>query len=459
MAGIGWRLERMMERDSLSASLGAFLTGVMVTSGPWLLTTLVLVLVRISAAQSGTLQVQTVEQVITVVYATVIVLSAPIDIVLSRYAADRVYEKRRDQIAAPLRTTVSVCLLLFTVVGAIAMRVAGFPLSLALPGTILAAIVAAQWLLLSAAGGLSSPGIIVRAFAAGAPLSIAAAYTLPYVPLFGATGYLYGYGLGQLVTLAVLLHGTMRALPDEEDEHASIGSAFREYWMLAAAAFCFHAGLWVDKAVLYFNGIDGAPIYAACAAVAWLSVVPAAAFLFVTIETTFHRRFRAYYAALHSGASLAELERLVSDLREEVDETLRGTSAVQAGVTLIAIMSAPTIVGALSLHSDYSITLAWLLLGAGLQVVAVSTTLLLYYFDFRREALLTAATQLLCNGILTLAIGGESRALGLGYALACGITCVVSLALLRRRMSGLLERTFQSQPFASEDHALELGQV
>ncbi|MBZ0232342.1 MAG: exopolysaccharide Pel transporter PelG [Deltaproteobacteria bacterium] len=449
----------MMERDSLSGSLGAFLTGVAVTSGPWLLTTLVLVLVRISAARSGTLAVQEVEQVITVVYATVIVLSAPIDIVLSRYAADRVYEKRRDQIAAPLRTTVSVCLVGFLVIGGAAMLLAGFPRELAIPGAVLASIVAAQWLLLSAAGGLSSPGIIVRAFAAGAPLSIAGAYLLSRWEVFGATGYLYGYGLGQLLTLALLLHGTMRALPEEEDEDARVGSAFREYWMLAAAAFCFHAGLWIDKVILYVTGVAGAPIYAACAAVAWLTVIPAAAFLFVTIETTFHRRFRAYYAALHAGASLRELERLVSELRAEVEETLRGTSAVQAGVTLIAVMSAPAIVGALSLHADHSITLAWLLVGAGLQVVAVSTTLLLYYFDFRREAFATAATQLVANGLLTFAVGTDSRALGLGYTAACALTCIVSLVLLRRRMEGLLGRTFQSQPFASEDGALELGHV
>src|SRR5205085_7312636 len=107
MAGIGWRLEKMMAGDSLAGTLGAFLTGVAVTSGPWLLTTLVLVIVRITAASSGTLAALKVEQVITVVYATVIVLSAPLDIVLSRYAADRVYEKRRDQIAGPLRNMMS----------------------------------------------------------------------------------------------------------------------------------------------------------------------------------------------------------------------------------------------------------------------------------------------------------------------------------------------------------------
>ena len=103
MAGIGWRLERLIDRDTLGGQLGAFLTGVAVTSGPWLLTTLVLVLMRISAVGAGVEGISDVEQVITIVYATVIVLSAPIDIVVSRYSSDRVYELRRDQIATPLR--------------------------------------------------------------------------------------------------------------------------------------------------------------------------------------------------------------------------------------------------------------------------------------------------------------------------------------------------------------------
>ena len=81
----------MLDRDSLGSSTGAFLTGVAVTSGPWLLTTLALVLVRATA--SGAAGVADAERIITVVYAVVIVLSAPIDIVLSRYASDRVYER------------------------------------------------------------------------------------------------------------------------------------------------------------------------------------------------------------------------------------------------------------------------------------------------------------------------------------------------------------------------------
>src|SRR5688500_15614106 len=125
MAGIGWRLEKLIDRDSLGSTLGAMLTGVAVTSGPWLLTTLVLVLMRISSISSGAGGAADGERVITIVYAIVIVLAAPIDIVLSRFAADRVYEGKREQIAAPLRRMVTICLLGFTAVGAIAMVVGG----------------------------------------------------------------------------------------------------------------------------------------------------------------------------------------------------------------------------------------------------------------------------------------------------------------------------------------------
>jgi polysaccharide biosynthesis protein PelG len=451
MAGIGWRLERLMARDSLGSALGAFLTGVAVTSGPWLLTTLVLVLIRISAGRSG---VTGVGEVITIVYATVIVLSAPIDIVLSRYASDRVYDERRDQIAAPLRGMVAACLLAFAAIGGLAMYVIGAPLVLAVPGAILAAVVAAQWLLLSAAGGLSSPGIILRAFALGAPVSVVAAIALSSPDRFGTAGYLYGFGAGQLVTLALLLWGTFRALPEKEDEQARIGPAFREYWLLAAAALAFHAGLWVDKLIVYLlaGGAVASP-YAATAAVAWLTVVPACAYLFVMIETAFHRRFRAYYQALHDGASLAELERLAADLQVQVGRTLRGTATVQLCVTLLCLPAAPAVASALALGDGTA--LRWLLLGAGLQVIAMAATLLLYYFDFRREAFVTAATQLASNAALTLLIGAPSPLLGVGYTAACVLTCGVAIALLRPRMAGLLELTFQSQPYASEDYADE----
>ena len=445
----------MLDRDTLGWSAGAFLTGVAVTSGPWLLTTLALLLVRLTSP--GSLgEVGQAERVITVVYAVVIVLSAPIDIVLSRYAADRVYERRHDQIAAPLRRVLALTLVGFGAVGAAAMVVLAPPLEVAIPGALLATVVGGQWLLLSAAGGLSSPSIILRSFAVGAPISVVAALSLAQVDVLGQAGHLIGFGLGQTLTLALLLIGTLRALPPEEDSGASIGSAFRDYWLLAAAAFAFHGGLWIDKFLVWltYDTVD-ASNYASAAAIAWLSVVPACGFLFVQVETTFHRRFRSFYDSLHGGASLEQLDRQAATLGREVARTLRGTAVVQLCVTLPCLLAAPVVLRQLGLTGTGESALPWLLIGAAPQVMGLSATLLLYYFDYRGSAAVAAATQLFGNALGTLAIDAMGGPLGAGYALSCLASCAVAIFLLARRMSGLLERTFQEQPFGAEASSAE----
>lgn len=418
------------------------LTGIAVTSGPWLLTTTLLVIMRLSAVAAGVHAITSTERVITVVYAVVVVISAPIDIILTRFSADCVYEERRERIVAPLCRLLTVGIIGFAVVGGIAMAIAQVPRSLAIPGTLLAVIVGTQWLLVSAAGGLSSPGIILKSFAIGPLISVAVWLILLRLSA-NTTAYLYGFGFGQVVTLGLLLWGTLSALPAEDDESADMFDAVRRYWMMAAAAFAFNAGLWADKLlVLIQHGGHVASQYAALAAVAWLSVIPACAYLFVCVETSFDRRFQAFYQSMRQGASLSQLERRAEELRAEVKQTLLGTAAVQLTVTMLCLAAAPLLVSGLGLGGTPPATVYWLMAGVGLQVVAVSSTLLLYYFDFRREALAAALTQLFANVTFTIAL---SDTLGAGYAIACVLTSVVSLTLLLRAVTSLLPRTFQSQ--------------
>lgn len=449
MAGIGFKLEKLLERDSLGGAVGAFLTGVAVTSGPWLLTTLVLVLMRLTAIRHGDPGIFQVERAITLVYATVLVLSAPIDIVLSRFASDRVYERRADCIAAPLRRALTATLIGFAVVGVVNMTMIGAGWRLGVGGVILSVAVGGQWLLLSAAGGLGSPAVILRAFAGGAPVSIIAAAALAREPDLGAAGYLYGFAAGQVVTLGLLLWGTQRCLPAEEDESARLGPAFRTYAVLAVAAMLLQAGIWIDKLIVFlFHGGTVASVYAALAAIAWLSVVPTCAFLFVQVETRFYRSFRGYYAAVERGASLAEIEAAAAAIRTEAGRVLAGTAAVQVMVTGLALLLAPRIVEALGLRAAGDEALRVLLLGATLQVVALCATLMLYYFDFRTEALAAAVVLLLGNGLFTTA-GLGIMPLGSGYVLGCAASVTVALLLLRSRLATLLRDTYQSQPYGA----------
>ena len=256
-----------------------------------------------------------------------------------------------------------------------------------MPGAILAAVVGAQWLLLSAAAAWLARHHPARVRASARPSAWSARSLLSRRDVLGPPGYLYGFGAGQLVTLALLLWGTLRALPAEEDEDAHILPAFRDYWLLAAAALAFHAGLWVDKLGLPARRRRPASRYASMAAVAWLSVVPA-----VRLPLR-HRRdglpppLPAFYSSLHTGASLAELEQLAPRCAgggAHLARHRRGPGGRGAPVP-----AARPAGGGAALAPGSATILRWLMVGAALQVLAVATTLLLYYFDFRQEALIS----------------------------------------------------------------------
>jgi uncharacterized membrane protein len=447
VAGIGWKLQRMIDRGSLAGTIGAYLTGVAVTSAPWLLTTAVLTSLRVAARHAGD-DFAIVERFLTVVYAVTVVVSAPIHVVVSRTTADRLYDHHLERIGAPLRRAAALTIGGFALVGIVLVVVLRLPLPLALAGAPLTAIIGAEWLLLSVGGGLTSPGVVLRAFGVGAPASLLGALVLARTLPIGAAGYLYGFAGGQLLTFALLLHGVARAVPAESDESARLAPAFTEYRLLALSALAYYLSIWADKLVVYLVlGGTAAAFYAAIAALAWFSVIPAFAWIYVQVETVFYQRFRAFYADLESGAPLRQLKEGAEQISIEARRILRGAAIVQAAATGVAIAAAPILVRAVGLSPDATPLFRLAAVGAAMQVITLLEVLLLYYFDLRRDALFISTALLVGEAVLTLGCLALHWPPVIGYLVACATTSIIGVILVRRRLGTLVLDTFQSQPF------------
>ncbi len=429
--------------------MGAYLTGAMVTSGPWLLTSAVLMCLRL-AARDGGADFLRVENIVTIVYAVTIVLGAPVQVVVSRYAADRLYDGRIDAIAGPLRRALAGTLVGFAAAGVLLMIIMRVPIGLAVPGTLLTLVVGAEWLMLSMGGGLSSPGVVLKAFALGAPLTAVVAVGLQRGLDLGAMGYLYGFVLGQVLTLVLLMVGVARALPATSDESARLWPAFNQYRLLAISAFVYHLSIWADKLVVWFLADRAtASLYTSTTAIAWFVVIPGFAWMYVQIETVFYQRFRAYYDGVEGGGTLALLRDQANGVRLEALAILRGAALVQGGVTIVAFMAAPMLIRIMGLTVESIPVFRIALVGAALQVTVLLAILLLYYFDLRREALWVSLTLLVAEIGLTIGCWKIGMPVGSGYALACLLTGVLAVWLVRRRLSTLLIDTFQLQPYGA----------
>jgi uncharacterized membrane protein len=447
VAGIGWKLQRMIDHGSLAGTIAAYMTGVAVTSAPWLLTTAVLTSLRL-VSRHATGDFAGVERFLTVVYAATVVLSAPVHVVVSRYTADRLYDRHIERIAAPLRRAAALVVAGFALVGIVLVTALRMPLASALVGAPLVAVIGAQWLMLSVGGGMMSPVVLLRAFGIGAPLSLIAALAIERAAPAGGAGYLFGFAAGQLITLALLVRGVARALPAVTDETARLWPAFVEYKLLAWSAFAYYVSIWADKIVVYLvKGADTAAFYAAIAAVAWFSVIPAFAWIYVQVETAFYQRFRRFYAELEAGAPLRELKQHAEMISEEAKRILRGAAAVQVGATILVIAAAPRIVRAVGLSPDAGPLFRLAALGAGLQVFSLLEVLLLTYFDLRSDAMAICACLLIGVTALTSVCAAIGWPPVIGHLVACAVSSVLGLVLVRRRLQTLVLDTFQSQPF------------
>jgi uncharacterized membrane protein len=447
MAGIGWKLQRMIDHGSLAGTIAAYLTGVAVTSAPWLLTTAVLTSLRLVSRHAGS-DFAGIERFLTVVYAVTVVLSAPVHVVVSRYAADRLYDRHIDRIAAPLRRATALTVVGFALIGVALVLAMRMPLAQALVGAPLTAVIGAQWLTLSVGGGMMSPIVLLRAFGIGAPMSLFGALAVERMAPTGGAGYLFGFAAGQLVTLALLVRGVARALPAATDESARLYPAFVEYKLLAWSAFAYYVSIWADKIVVFVvRGADAAAFYAAIAAVAWFSVIPAFAWIYVQVETAFYQRFRSFYSELEAGAPLRELKQHAELISEEAKRILRGAAAVQIGATTLVVAAAPRIVHAVGLSPDAGPLFRLASLGAGLQVFSLLEVLLLTYFDLRRDALAICGCLLVGVTGLTVVCSMLGWPPVVGHLVACAISAVLGLGLVRRRLQTLVLDTFQSQPF------------
>ena len=446
MAGIGWRLERLIHQG-IAGAAAAYATGAAVMALPWVLTTAVLVSLpavigpdRADFASAGI--------IVNVAYAVALLVAGPVQIVISRYAADRLYEGRLRAIAAPFCRGLGMMFLLCAIPAAAVLVALGEPPRSATWGAALSAAVGAQWTALSVGNGLCSPTLVLGAVGAGSAMSFVLATLLVRFTGLGVSGYLFGLISGQTLTLVVLLVGVFQALPDESDERARLGPAFRDYAALAVAGLAFNASLWVDKLIAWcLVGGAVATIHTGASTIAWFSTIPCLAWIFVGVETTFHRRFRSFYMALEDGASLAELREGVRALVDEAARLLRGAASVQAGVTAFLLLASDPLARRLGLPPEAIMPYRLLLVGAGAQALGLLGLILLYYFDLRREACLAAVGVLLGVTVLTVAACESGLPPSVGTALGCSLGALLTWRRVFHGVGSVLRHTLLGQPY------------
>src|SRR5258708_18616643 len=311
MAGIGLTLRRLVADQTFLGAAAAYFSSGVISAGPWLISVISLAILQGTIANFlNSYDRQLLFVTITYAFVCSLIITGPIQIVLTRVVADHIFLREFNAIAPTFTRTLilSVALLVLIILPFLAW--APFDLPYRLLAASLFVTVALLWLGLSTISAAQDYVSLMRSFLIGYIFSGGAAVVSGR--LFGLVGALAGFTFGQVVCLALLINRIYLEFPAGGKLENQKVTYWAEYWNLALVGCFYYLGQWAEKLFYWFSPIGIAvqgfyrtfPPYDSSILLAYLMTIPASAVIMVNLETDFYLHYRAFFAqVLRKGQS------------------------------------------------------------------------------------------------------------------------------------------------------------
>jgi uncharacterized membrane protein len=457
MAGIGFAIRKLLNKQSYSGLLQAYAYAGIISSGPWILSIVGIMLIGLLSIGVLVPHALIAQFQITVTYLfmTSLIMTGLVQLSFTRFVADRIFAKEEGAILPNFNGLMLVAINVSIVCGLPVVFLA-FPQETVLYRTLFVmglATLSAIWVATVFLTGLKHYRAILLIFFFGYSATMGLA--LAFSRLLDMEGLLLGFVVGHFLLLAGMIWLIYRTYHSDRFIAFDIWKKGAMYRSLMATGFLFNLGVWVDKLIFwYFPGTGQAVIGPLHASViydfpiflAYLTVIPGMAVFLVRIETDFVEYYSKFYDAVREGATLEYIERMRNHMVYHVQRGLFDIAKVQSITVLVTFVLGEALLEWLGISTLYLPLLFIDVVGAGLQVVMLGILNVLFYLDQRRAVVWLTGTLVVTNVVFS----GASLYLGAawfgyGFAVAMLVTVLAGVWTLNRRLEALEFETFMLQ--------------
>jgi len=455
VAGIGFELRETLGRRTFTAYWKAYATALAYASGPWICTILSLASIVVVARRF--LPITLVEQftVTTVyVYAFSLILAGPIQLVTTRFVADRIYDDRPEAIGAAIVTALGLVTLLGSLVGALFVGASSLPPALKVSAVLLYVVVCCLWVVMSYITCLKNYRLVLWSFVLGMAAATFGALGMAHYSPFPLLGLILGFGAGHVLVLIILVVGSMAELEGTIEISWEYLGYFRRHPLLLVAGLLTSLAIWTDKFVIWafygeavWNVFLFYPRYDIPAYLAYLTALPSTAFFLIKIETVFAERYERFIASLlDDPASIIAMrkEAMSCALRDGVAQL----ASFQGVITLAFLLVAPGVLGLLRIDDCPPFLFRTLLVAAYCHFTFLHLIIFLTYLDRQRHLVGLLTLFVGSSAVLTTLVAryGNVEYLGLGYACAAAMSAVAAWVVLLRKVDDADSDILFAQP-------------
>ncbi len=446
MAGIGFPLRKLTQRDNILGLVQGYIYSALISAGPWLITVTGIAGTTLVASQlAAPAEVSGFRTILIYNFSFSLVLSGPVALVTTRYVADAIFSRSVALVPGAMLTGL---VLVYATALIAALPFYGFVVDLP-PGLRVIAVVnfvvtSGIWLVVVFLTALKDFISIVVIFIAGAIVSFFGSTLL--AESHGAAGMLLGFTIGLAVIQFATIGKVFAEYPRSEIRSGALLGYFRDYWELAIGGLVYNAAIWVDKWIMWlaperevfagsmlsFPSYDGAMFFA------FVTIIPAMALFTISVETGFFESYHRFYRSIANHGTFRQLRQGQKDIMSSLALSARNLVILQGAVTAVAIILAPQLV-ALAHGDALQVGIFRLgVLGAFFHVSLLFVSIVLAYFDLRRLTLAIQLLFLVLNAGFTIAtLQFGFRFYGYGYFLAAVISFFVAFIAVERVLTRL----------------------
>ncbi|MBX7148610.1 exopolysaccharide Pel transporter PelG [bacterium] len=463
MAGIAFKLQKMLAGGSYTDIARAYSYSAMISSGPFLVVMGTLFGIKFFIQDYLSLEESNLFfSLIVYVFAFSMLGTAPFFYVVTRYLADKYFLK---EVSAYSPSYIAVLHVLFAVQTVVSLPYLYF---LQIPFTakwvlyVLFLFMSGIWMAMVYLSAGKNYLAVVWAFLSGAIISAALSYI--WGSSKGLIGYIQAFTVGEGVVFTILTMRIFKEFGYTSAYDFGFFEYFKKHPYLMGAGIFYYAGLWIDKFIFWFspNGDVIIPhlrvftLYDTPIFLSFLTVIPSMAFFMVQMETNFLKVYLSYYEHVRKRASLHTIEQKRQEMVDSLSGHFQKYAIFQGIISGMVVLFIYVIADFFNLNPLQMGIFRIGILAAFLQMGYLMVINIIFYFDFQKEACFTAAVFFVSNAVctfMTLYFGFESY--GFGYALAGFITLLVSFLILNKRVSELDYWTFMQQPISIPAFKLE----
>lgn len=453
MAGIGFQLRKILAKDTYAATLRAYLYAGMISSGPWALS-IISVMVIGFLSLGYLVPAQEVGQfLISVTYlmAASLIFTGGLQLFFTRYISDRLFEKRYD-IIMPSLLGVLLAITLAAVLFALLVLYFLFEGTTVLYNILMFGnfvVLCNLWIVIIFLSGMKAYNRILLTMLFGYGVMIASSFLLGRFKIYGLlTALIIGHGTLLFVFMAEIL----RLYPAKKLVSFDFLNSKKLYLSLIATGFLYNVGIWVDKFIFWLNPstshqvigpLRSSMLYDLPIFLAYLAIIPGMAVFLVKIETDFAEWYDKLFNAVRDGGSLSYINHARDEMTNTIRDGLFSICKIQGVTIFILLLFAPTILDWLSI-SRYHLPLFYIdLVGVSIQVVFMALLNVFFYLDKRSVVLKLCFLFVVLNASLTVLSQYLGPAyFGYGFTISLLVCVFVAIYQLSLTLDKLIYHTF-----------------